>query len=76
MPEFCHQCGTMVADGTPRCPDCGARLQPHIMDKRTGFTWEDYFNYSCFTVAFLVGIVTVGVIFILACLYLPLLLGR
>jgi uncharacterized membrane protein YvbJ len=64
MPEFCPKCGNMVADGTERCPACGSRIQPRVMDERTGFTWADFFNYSW-----------VAIVFALAALLIPILLG-
>ncbi|MCJ7548154.1 MAG: zinc ribbon domain-containing protein [Anaerolineae bacterium] len=63
MPEFCPKCGNMVADGTERCGACGARVQPRVMDKKTGFTWPDFFSYSF-----------VGILFGLAALLIPLLI--
>ncbi len=76
MPEFCPKCGNMVADGTERCPACGKRLQPRVMDQRTGFTWADFFNYTGFTLAFLIGIVLIGVLIILGCMGIVTLLGQ
>ena len=64
MPEFCPKCGTMVADGTERCPACGSRIQPRVMDKKTGFTWADFLNYSLVTF-----------LFALVALLIPLLIG-
>jgi hypothetical protein len=54
----------MVADGTERCPACGARVQPRVMDKRSSFTWADFFNYSW-----------VAIVFALVALLIPILLG-
>jgi uncharacterized paraquat-inducible protein A len=64
MPEFCSKCGNMVADGTERCPACGSRMQPRMMDKKTGFTWADFFNYGF-----------VSILFMLAAILIPLLIG-
>ena len=75
MPEFCPKCGTMVADGTERCPACGARIHPRVMDERTGFTWVDFFHYSLVPILFVLGIVAVPVVLGLVCYGLYLLLG-
>jgi len=64
VPEFCPKCGNLVVDGTERCPACGARVQPRVMDKATGFTWADFFNYSL-----------VPIVFVLIALLVPLLIG-
>jgi len=53
----------MVTDGTERCDACGACVQPRVMDKKTGFTWRDFFSYS-----------SVGILFGLAALLIPLLI--
>ena len=36
-----------------RCPACGARMQPRVMDEESGFTWKDFFNYSWVTIFFI-----------------------
>ncbi len=70
MPDFCPKCGAMVAEGTERCPHCGARIQPRVMDKRTGFTWADFFNYTLGT-WFYVGLaIVLPVLLTLLCLLL------
>ena len=50
----------MVADGTERCDACGARVQPRVMDKKTGFTWTDFLSFS-----------SMGILFGLAALLIP-----
>ncbi len=52
MVDFCPKCGAMAAAGTERCSVCGARVQPRVMDKRTGFTWGDYVGYSLVAILF------------------------
>lgn len=64
MPQFCPKCGNMVGDGIERCPACGSRMQPRMMDEKTGFTWADFFNYSF-----------VSIFFVLIALLVPLLIG-
>ena len=75
MPEFCPKCGTMVADGTERCPACGARIHSHVMDEQTGFTRADFFHYSLVAILFALGIVAVPVVLGAVCYGLYLLLG-
>ncbi len=53
--DFCPKCGAMLPAGTQRCTACGARVQPRIMDERTGFTWSDFFSYSLVAILFAVG---------------------
>ncbi len=53
--DFCPKCGAMLPAGTARCPTCGARVQPRVMDERTGFTWNDFFSYSLVAILFAVG---------------------
>jgi hypothetical protein len=72
MPQFCPKCGNMVGDGIERCPACGSRMQPRVMDERSGFTWADFFNYSFFTVLFLVLVIAIPTITALFCLHLVL----
>jgi hypothetical protein len=60
----------MVAEGTERCPACGARVQPRMMDKKTGFTWADFFNYSWVTIFFMLAAIMVPLLIVLACLLL------
>ncbi len=70
MPEFCPKCGTMVPDGTERCPACGARIQPPVMDEKSGFTWDDFLNYTLGT-WFYVGLaILIPVFLTLLCLLL------
>ena len=64
MPEFCSKCGNMVADGNVRCPACGARMGPRVLDEETGFTYGDFFNYSL-----------VSILFALAAFLIPLAIG-
>lgn len=75
MPQWCPKCGNMVADGVERCPACGARMQPRVMDKKTGFTWADWFNYSWVTIFFILVAIIVPLVIGLACFGLYLLLG-
>ncbi len=70
MPQFCPKCGNMVAEGVERCPACGARLQPRVMDEKTGFTWADFFNYSWVTLAILFVAIFVPVLLGLLCVLL------
>lgn len=72
MPEFCPKCGNMVADGVERCPACGARMQPRVMDEKTGFTWADFFNYSWVTIFFVViaFLIPIGIVLLCLLLYL------
>jgi RNA polymerase subunit RPABC4/transcription elongation factor Spt4 len=75
VPEFCPKCGNMVADGTERCPACGARVQPRVMDKKTGFTWADFFNYSFVALLFALAAFLIPLLVLLACYGIYLLLG-
>jgi uncharacterized membrane protein YvbJ len=75
VPEFCPKCGNMVADGVERCPACGARMQPRVMDPKTGFTWADFLNYSFVTLLIVLAPVVIGVLVLLACYGVYLLLG-
>jgi hypothetical protein len=61
MVDFCPKCGAMLPAGTERCASCGARVQPRIMDRRSGFTWGDFAGYSI-----------VGILFAIAALLIPL----
>ena len=70
MPEFCPKCGVMVADRTARCPACGARVQPRMMDEKSGFTWADFFNYSLFTILLLVAAIAIPALTAFLCLHL------
>lgn len=70
MPEFCPKCGNMVADGVERCPACGARMQPRVMDEESGFTWKDFFNYSWVTIFFILVAIFVPLGLVLLCLLL------
>ena len=63
-PQFCPKCGALVPGGVERCPVCGARIQPRVMDRRTGFTWADFRDYSL-----------VAILFALAAFLIPILLG-
>ncbi len=72
MPESCPQCGNMVADGTVRCPACGARIQPRVMDEKTGFTWADFFNYSLYTLLILIAAIAIPAVTAFLCLHLVL----
>lgn len=69
MPESCPKCGNMVADGTVRCPACGARIQPRVMDEKTGFTWADFFNYSLFTLLILIAAIAIPAVTAFLCLH-------
>ena len=60
MVDFCPKCGTMLPAGTERCTACGARVQPRVMDARSGFTWSDFVSYS-----------VVGILFALGALLIP-----
>jgi hypothetical protein len=60
----------MVADGFERCPACGSRMQPRIMDDKTGFTWKDFFNYSWVTIFFAIVAFLVPIGLVLLCLLL------
>ena len=75
MPEFCPKCGNMVADGTERCGACGARIQPRMIDKETGFTWRDLFSYSLVGILFGLAAFLVPIVLLLLCLGLYFLLG-
>ncbi|MDF1514850.1 MAG: hypothetical protein P1S60_13660, partial [Anaerolineae bacterium] len=68
--EFCPKCGNMVAGGIERCPACGARMQPRVMDEQSGFTWADFFNYSGYTILFILAAILVPVGIVLLCLLL------
>lgn len=70
MPESCPKCGNLVAEGVDRCPACGARVRPRVMDEATGFTWADFFNYSFVTILLLVVGVTIPFVLCIAALYL------
>ncbi|TFG70271.1 MAG: zinc-ribbon domain-containing protein [Anaerolineales bacterium] len=72
MPEFCAKCGNMVADGVERCPACGARMHPRVMDEKTGFTWRDFFNYSWVTILFALAsvLIPLGLVLLWLLLYL------
>jgi hypothetical protein len=59
----------MVPAGTERCPACGARVQPRVMDEETGFTWADFYNYSLTTIIFGLIAVFVPLLIVLACVY-------
>lgn len=72
MPEFCPKCGNMVADGVERCPACGARMQPRVMNEHSGFTWADFLNYNLFMLLFLLAVIAVPAITAMLCLYLVL----
>ena len=72
MPEFCAKCGNMVGDGIERCPACGARMQPRVMDERSGFTWADFLNYNLFMLLFLLVAIGLPAITAILCLYLVL----
>jgi hypothetical protein len=58
----------MVGDGVERCPACGARIQPRVMDERTGFTWADFFNYSWVAILFALAAALIPLLIVLACL--------
>lgn len=75
MPEFCPKCGNMVADGTERCGACGARIQPRVLDKKSGFTWPDLFNYSAVGIAFGLLALLIPLLLIGLCLWIYLALG-
>lgn len=75
MPEFCPKCGNMVADGTERCPACGARVKPRVMDERTGFTWADFFNYSWVAIAFALVALLIPILLGVLCVYLYVILA-
>jgi uncharacterized membrane protein YvbJ len=75
MPEFCPKCGNMVADGTERCPACGARVQPRVMDKRSGFTRTDFINYSVVAILVALGALLIPLLVGFACYGLYLLLA-
>lgn len=68
MVDFCPKCGAMLPAGTERCPTCGARVQPRIMDERTGFTWGDFLSYSFVGILFAVGALLIPLL-ICAALY-------
>ena len=72
MPEFCAKCGNMVGDGVERCPACGARMHPRVMDEKTGFTWRDFFNYSWVTILFALAsiLIPLGLVLLWLLLYL------
>ena len=70
MPEFCPKCGNMVADGVERCPACGARVQPRVMDERSGFTWTDFLNYTLFMLLFLLAAIGLPAVTAMLCLHL------
>jgi len=70
MPDTCPKCGNLVADGVERCPACGARVQPRVMDEKTGFTWADFFNYSFVTILIAIGAILIPVLIGLLCLSL------
>ncbi len=67
MPEFCPKCGNMVADGTERCPACGSRMRPRVMDEESGFTWVDFFNYSAVTILIILAAILIPVAIGLLC---------
>jgi len=75
MPEFCPKCGNMVADGTERCGACGARIQPRVLDPKTGFTWGDLFNYSFVGILFGLAALLIPVLIIVLCLWIYIALG-
>ena len=75
MPEFCPKCGNIVADGTERCPACGARMQPRILDDETGFTWPDFLSYSLVGILFGLAAIVLPLLALLLCLGLILVLG-
>jgi len=70
MPEFCPKCGNMVADGVERCPACGGRMQPRVMDERSGFTWTDFLNYTLFMLLFLLAAIGLPAVTAMLCLHL------
>jgi len=70
MPEFCPKCGNMVADGVERCPACGERMQPRVMDERSGFTWTDFLNYTLFMLLFLLAAIGLPAVTAMLCLHL------
>ena len=70
MPEFCPKCGSMVPDGTERCPVCGARIQPRMLDKKKGFSLADWFNYSWVTIVIVLVAILVPVAIGLLCFWL------
>ncbi len=63
----------MTAAGAERCPACGARLQPRVMDEKTGFTWADFFNYSWVIILLLLLGIFIPFLIGLACIWLYLL---
>lgn len=70
MPEFCPKCGNMVAEGVARCPACGARMQPRLLDEKTGFSWADWFNYSFVSILFILIAILVPFLLVMLCLML------
>jgi len=70
MPAFCPKCGNMVGDGIERCPACGARMHPPVMDEKTGFTWADFLNYSLYALLIVLGAVAVPGLIAFLCLRL------
>ncbi len=70
MPQFCPKCGAMMADGFERCSACGARMQPRVMDSKTGFTWGDFFHYSAYSVGIALLALLVPLLLVLGCLLL------
>ncbi len=70
MPALCPKCGNGVGDGIERCPVCGARMHPRVMDEKTGFTWADFFNYTLYTLLILLGAVAIPGLIAFLCLRL------
>ncbi len=70
MPEFCPKCGNMVGAGIERCPECGSRIHPGVLDKNTGFTWADLFNYSWVTIMYILLAISVPLLVAVLCVYL------
>lgn len=60
----------MVADGVERCPACGARMQPRVLDAQTGFTWSDLFHYSLVAILFGLVAIVVPVLLVVGCVLL------
>jgi hypothetical protein len=65
----------MVAEGAERCPACGARVQPRVLDKASGFTWPDLLNYSLVGIVFGLIAIVAPLLILLVCLAIYLLLG-
>lgn len=59
-----------MGEGYARCSACGSRMQPHVIDEKTGFTWADLFSYSAVTITFGLAAILIPIALVLGCLLL------